>query len=134
MQQVAMEQRVVMITGAARRVGAGIARALHARGARLVLHYRDSQAEAQQLAAELNAVRPDSAVPLQADLLDEAGLAAVAARAVAAFGLSWMASSITRPVFSHAGGADRRRLAGFDGQQPQGAVVPEPGLGPGLAR
>ena len=86
MQQVAMEQRVVMITGAARRVGAGIARALHARGARLVLHYRDSRAEAQQLAAELNAVRPDSAVPLQADLLDEAGLAAVAARAVAAFG------------------------------------------------
>lgn len=36
---------VVLITGAARRIGAGIARSLHAAGYDLALHYRDSSAE-----------------------------------------------------------------------------------------
>ncbi|MGR2660969.1 pteridine reductase [Chromobacterium haemolyticum] len=80
------EQRVALISGAARRVGAGIARHLHARGLRVVLHYRGSRGEAEALAAELNAARPDSARLLQGDLLDTAALPALAARAVAAFG------------------------------------------------
>lgn len=80
------EQRVALISGAARRVGAGIARHLHARGLRVVLHYRGSLGEAEALAAELNAARPDSARLLQGDLLDTAALPALAARAVAAFG------------------------------------------------
>lgn len=49
------EGKVVLITGGARRVGAGIARHLHAGGSRLVLHYRGSRAEAESLALELNA-------------------------------------------------------------------------------
>jgi pteridine reductase len=65
-----MENKVVLITGAARRVGAAIARELHARGAFLMLHYRDSAQEAQALAAELNALRPDSVATARADLLD----------------------------------------------------------------
>ncbi|UJB32276.1 pteridine reductase [Chromobacterium sp. Beijing] len=80
------EQRVALISGAARRVGAGIARHLHARGLRVVLHYRGSRGEAEALAAELNAARSDSARLLQGDLLDTAALPALAARAVAAFG------------------------------------------------
>ncbi|WP_445989945.1 pteridine reductase [Chromobacterium haemolyticum] len=80
------EQRVALISGAARRVGAGIARHLHARGLRVVLHYRGSRGEAEALAAELNAARPDSARLLQGDLLDTAALPALAAQAVAAFG------------------------------------------------
>ncbi|GAB7128517.1 pteridine reductase [Silvimonas sp. JCM 19000] len=61
--------RVVLITGGARRVGAGVARFLHARGWRVALHYRSSGADALALVAQLNAIRPDSACALQQDLL-----------------------------------------------------------------
>jgi pteridine reductase len=60
--------KVVLITGAARRIGAVIARTLHARGLRVIIHYNTSQAAAAQLAAEFNAERPNSAIILQADL------------------------------------------------------------------
>jgi len=80
------DERVVLITGAAKRVGAGIARLLHARGLRLVLHYRGSHVQAEALAAELNRQRPASVVLLQADLLDMQALRQLAAQAVAAFG------------------------------------------------
>jgi pteridine reductase len=62
-----------LVTGAARRIGASIGRALHARGCRVLLHYRGSGAEAERLAAELDDQRPGSAVTVQADLIDEAG-------------------------------------------------------------
>ena len=66
--------KVALITGAAHRVGAMIARALHAQGMNLVLHYRHSGAAAQQLQTELHAVRAGSVALVQADLLDTAGL------------------------------------------------------------
>jgi pteridine reductase len=65
-----LTDKVVLITGGARRVGAAIARKLHGAGASLVIHYHRSAAEAQALAAELNAVRPSSVTPLGGDLLD----------------------------------------------------------------
>lgn len=65
---------VVLVTGAARRVGAAIARGLHAHGASLALHYRRSHGQAAQLAAQLNAARPRSAAIFAADLLDTAAL------------------------------------------------------------
>lgn len=61
-------QKVALITGSARRVGASIARALHEAGWNLLLHYRDSHAEARALAAEFNLQRADSAALVQADL------------------------------------------------------------------
>jgi pteridine reductase len=66
-----LQEQVVLITGAGRRVGAVIARALHAAGATVVLHYRQSEAAAQALAEELRQ-RPGSAPVslLQGDLLD----------------------------------------------------------------
>ena len=69
MEQV-LRDKVALITGGARRVGAAIARKLHGAGASMVIHYHRSAAEAQALAAELNAIRPASVTPLGGDLLD----------------------------------------------------------------
>lgn len=65
-----IKDKVVLITGGAKRVGAGISRLLHASGARIMIHYRSSVQEANALHAELNAIRPDSAAIIQGDLLD----------------------------------------------------------------
>jgi pteridine reductase len=54
--------QVVLITGGARRVGAEIARTLHAAGANILIHYRSSAAAAIALADQFNQVRPHSAV------------------------------------------------------------------------
>ena len=59
---------VALITGSARRIGAAIVEELHDRGLRTLIHYRNSGAEAEALAARLNAKRPASAAILQADL------------------------------------------------------------------
>jgi len=75
-----------LITGAARRVGAAIAHALHGAGASVVLHYRSSEEEATTLAGELNRLRPGSAALAQCDLLDGAAVTALAHTAAAAFG------------------------------------------------
>ena len=64
-----LESKVALVTGAARRVGAAIARRLHAAGANVVLHYRGADAEAAQLEKEFNTVRAGSAVRLKGDLL-----------------------------------------------------------------
>ncbi len=65
------EQAVMLITGAARRVGAAIARALHEQGAHVVLHYRQSEDEAAALAATLNTLRAGSASIAGGDLKDD---------------------------------------------------------------
>lgn len=52
---------VVLVTGAARRVGAVIVRTLHAAGCDVAIHYHRSEDEARALADELNATRADSA-------------------------------------------------------------------------
>jgi len=61
--------KAALITGGARRVGAAIARRLHAAGADVLLHYRDSQADAARLESELNALRAKSAATVKAELL-----------------------------------------------------------------
>lgn len=78
--------KTVLITGAARRVGAIIARTLHAAGADVVLHYRSSAAAAEALARELRQARAGSVKTLQANLLDTNALAPLVAAAVEAFG------------------------------------------------
>ncbi len=81
----ALSGKVVLITGAARRIGAAIARRLHADGARLMLHYRKAEREAQQLQVELNAVREHSVALIQADLLDAEGLQEIVRNTLARF-------------------------------------------------
>jgi len=78
--------KAALVTGAARRVGAAITRALHLAGANVVLHYRSSAEEAAALAQDLNSVRPGSATLAQCDLLDSAALKELAAAAAHAFG------------------------------------------------
>jgi pteridine reductase len=66
-----LRDHVVLITGGARRVGAQIARTLHAAGANLFIHYRTSAAAAIALGDELNSIRPHSAAIHAAHLLSE---------------------------------------------------------------
>lgn len=61
------ENRVALVTGSAKRIGAAIAKGLHAAGYNLVLHYRESQKVAGSLTTELNQQRANSAICIQAD-------------------------------------------------------------------
>lgn len=57
-----------LITGAARRIGACVARTLHSQGANIAVHYGSSAGDAEELVAELNAARAGSAFAIQGDL------------------------------------------------------------------
>lgn len=69
-QTVKLDGRVALITGAAHRIGAAIARQLHGVGMNLVLHYRHSRESAEALRAELEAKRAETVHLIQGDLLD----------------------------------------------------------------
>jgi pteridine reductase len=69
-----LDGKWALVTGAGRRVGACIARTLHAQGANVAIHYRSSAAPANALEDELNARRSGSALAVQCDLLDNAAL------------------------------------------------------------
>ncbi|ROR34520.1 pteridine reductase [Inmirania thermothiophila] len=77
---------VALVTGAAHRIGACIARTLHGAGYRVLLHHHRSAAAAAALAAELAAARPDSARTARADLLETARLPALVEGALAHWG------------------------------------------------
>jgi pteridine reductase len=81
-----MQGKVALVTGGARRVGAAIARELHAAGASVLLHYRDSEADAARLESELNALRPRSAAKVKAELLAPVAPRALVGAALEAFG------------------------------------------------
>jgi pteridine reductase len=80
------EQPVALVTGAARRVGAVIARTLHAAGYSVALHCRHSRAERDALIAELESQRAASTLGLQAELTDAEQLPGLIAQTVARFG------------------------------------------------
>lgn len=77
---------VALITGAAHRLGAHTARHLHRRGWNTVIHYRSRQDQAEALNRELNGLRENSAITLQADLSDADTIDPLARQAVAAWG------------------------------------------------
>ena len=78
--------QVVLITGAAHRIGACIAHTLHRAGANLVLHYRNSKAAAEVIAQQLNGERAHSVVLVQGDLHDTQRVPQVVDEAAAAWG------------------------------------------------
>jgi pteridine reductase len=75
--------KVALITGAARRIGASISRRLHADGANVVVHYRNSADDAVALCEQLNQLRPDSAMAIQAELAETTKLPDLVASATA---------------------------------------------------
>jgi pteridine reductase len=75
-----------LVTGAANRLGAQIARTLHQNGANLIIHYRASATAALALVDELNRQRGDSAVAIAADLASNSDIDELAEQACAAFG------------------------------------------------
>ena len=81
-----MTDKIILITGGAKRVGATITRLIHASGYKVMIHYRSSVQDAKALQAELNGIRPDSAAIFQADLLDLAALQQLVKETVRHFG------------------------------------------------
>ena len=81
-----LTDKVVLITGGAKRVGAAVCRHLHLKGARVMLHHRASVAEARVLQGELNARRAGSVALIQADLLNGASLPDLVRTTVKQFG------------------------------------------------
>ena len=77
---------VALVTGSARRLGAAIARGLHAGGYDVALHCHGSRAERDALAAELETARAGSTLALQADLADFDRLPELVAATVGRFG------------------------------------------------
>ena len=75
-----------LVTGAANRLGAQIARTLHQNGANLIIHYRESESAASALVQELNQAREDSAVAIAADLARDDDIERLADQACSSFG------------------------------------------------
>jgi pteridine reductase len=75
-----LDGRWALVTGAAKRIGAVIARTLHGAGANVAIHYNRSATEAEQLAAELNRRRATSAFTVGADMRDIAAVERMAAQ------------------------------------------------------
>ncbi len=77
--------RVVLVTGAAKRLGREIALALAAGGWQVAVHYRSSEADATKTVADCS--RPSgAAAAFQCDLSDEKAVFGLLARVVAHFG------------------------------------------------
>jgi pteridine reductase len=80
------KNKVVLITGGAKRVGAAICRSLHAEGYTMMIHYKSSFHEAQALQAELNLHRADSAAIVHGDLLDIENIPKLVSATISQFG------------------------------------------------
>lgn len=81
-----LTNKVALITGGAKRVGAAICRELHAHGASLMIHYNTSAAEARALQAELNLQRKNSVAIIQGDLLNTTILPSIVSETIKHFG------------------------------------------------
>lgn len=78
--------KVALITGGAQRIGAHIARSLHAEGMNLVIHYHNSKSSAHVLQKELQMKRPDSVILVGGDLLKNGVLHNLVFETTEAFG------------------------------------------------
>ncbi len=78
--------KAILVTGAARRVGAAIVTTLHTAGANVIVHCNRSRDEADALVKRLNGTRPKSAVVVQGDLLAYNALKGLVEHAASEFG------------------------------------------------
>jgi pteridine reductase len=81
-----VNNKVVLITGAAKRVGAAIAQHCHQQGMRLAIHYRESAKHASTLCTSFNQQRKNSAIALKADLCDTEKLEGLIAQVLGEWG------------------------------------------------
>ena len=81
-----LQNKIVLITGGAKRVGASICRLLHENGANLMIHYRTSVNEARGLQAELNLKRANSVAIIQGDVLNLSVLPSLVQETIKHFG------------------------------------------------
>lgn len=77
---------VALITGAARRIGATIAKTLHENGFNVVIHYCHSKKEAESLCAILNKKRSQSAIAMHVDFIQSTKLSKLINRTIEIFG------------------------------------------------
>lgn len=102
--QNSLQEKVILITGAGRRIGMQIARDLHAEGMRVAIHYHESEKGAKQLCAELNEKRADSAMILKADLLHHESTDWLVQETVAKWGrLDGLVNNASRYYRTHMG-------------------------------
>ncbi|HHS83600.1 MAG TPA: pteridine reductase [Gammaproteobacteria bacterium] len=81
-----LADKVVLITGAAHRIGAALARGLHQQGMNLVIHYHSSRSAALAIQHELNRQRESSVILIQADLTETSKISAIVKQAREAWG------------------------------------------------
>lgn len=126
---------VILVTGAARRVGAAIARALHAAGASVVLHYRSAAPEAEALAAEMNALRPGSAACVRGDLARDGEPQRIASEALACFGrLDGLVNNASSFFPTALGGIDEAAWSDLIGSNLKGPLFLTQALAPALRK
>ena len=82
----AENNKVALVTGGAKRIGAAIVKTLHTVGYNTIIHYRNSKEPAEALAAELNVLRANSAMCISADLNDTDAIQQLAENALNAWG------------------------------------------------
>ncbi len=77
---------VVLVTGAAKRIGAAIVQKFHQQGCKVIIHCNRSQIDAQALQSLLCSQRANSATIISADLLLESDRDRLAQKALESFG------------------------------------------------
>ena len=81
-----LQDKVALITGGSRRIGASTARRLHQCGMNLVIHYQRSADDAERLRAELCEQRADSVMLIRGDLTEVAKIKNLARECTVKFG------------------------------------------------
>lgn len=79
------DNKVMLITGAAQRIGAYLAQAAHADGFDIALHYRHSAQQTQEIKSTLNAIRENSCICIQADFNQDSSIANIVKQVTRAF-------------------------------------------------
>lgn len=129
------EHRVALVTGGARRIGAAIARRLHAGGMNVALHYRSSRDDARALCDALNDTRPASAQAFEADLLDTGSLGRLVERVVDAFaGLHVLVNNASSYYETPLGGIDEAAFDDLVGTNLKAPLFLSQAAAPHLAR
>ncbi len=77
--------KVAIVTGSAKRIGAAIVKRLHQNGFNVMVHYHESNNEAEKLCDELNQQRPNSVYEICYDLNDQASYASIIEKCLTQF-------------------------------------------------